>query len=129
GEPGRPRAPAGAGRARGPAAPGSRRAGRTGCLPRGGRSLPTRRGDRAGAGPAGAGASSGRARRLALGGGRFRMLRRLAGGGRCLDTRAVARLGLEAVADPEVGVDVAPPRRCRLELLAQLAYEDVDRAV
>src|SRR5262249_4512801 len=38
-------------------------------------------------------------------------------------------LRVEAVADPEVGVDVAPPRRALLQLLAQLANEDVDRAI
>ena len=38
-------------------------------------------------------------------------------------------LGGEAVADAEVRVDVAPARRHALELLAQLADEDVDRAV
>ena len=41
----------------------------------------------------------------------------------------VQRLRGEAVADPEVGVDVAPARRQLVELLAQLADEDVDRAV
>ena len=41
----------------------------------------------------------------------------------------VGRLGREAVADAEVGVDVAPARRGLLELLAQLAHEHVDRAV
>src|SRR3954449_4542719 len=41
----------------------------------------------------------------------------------------VQRLRREAVADPEVGVDVTPARRGALELLAKLAYEDVDRAV
>src|SRR3954471_11874503 len=39
------------------------------------------------------------------------------------------RFGLEAVADPEMGVDVAPADRALLQLLAQLADEDVDRAV
>src|SRR6478672_2483308 len=39
------------------------------------------------------------------------------------------RLGLEAVADAEVGVDVAPAGGALLQLLAQLADEDVDRAV
>src|SRR3954471_12125774 len=39
------------------------------------------------------------------------------------------RFGLEAVADPEVGMDVGPARRALLQLLAQLADEDVDRAV
>src|SRR3954452_9497632 len=43
--------------------------------------------------------------------------------------RRVEGFGGEAVADPEVGVDVAPARRGALELLAQLAHEDVDRAV
>src|SRR3954469_25692976 len=43
--------------------------------------------------------------------------------------RRVEGFGGEAVADPEVGVDVAPAGRGALELLAQLAYEDVDRAV
>src|SRR6185295_12261603 len=38
-------------------------------------------------------------------------------------------LGGEAVADPEVGVDVAPHRRDLLQLRAQLAHEDIDRAV
>ena len=42
---------------------------------------------------------------------------------------ALDRLGREAVADAEVRVDVAPVRRRLLELLAQLAHEDVDRAV
>src|SRR4051794_2128584 len=42
---------------------------------------------------------------------------------------AIGRLGREAVADAEVRVDVAPARRRLLELLAQLADEDVDRAV
>src|SRR5690242_15603716 len=41
----------------------------------------------------------------------------------------VQRLGGQPVADPEVRVDVAPARRDTLELLAQLAHEDVDRAV
>src|SRR4051812_49887061 len=41
----------------------------------------------------------------------------------------VQRRGGQPVADPEVGVDVAPARRHPLELLAQLAHEDVDRAV
>src|SRR5205085_11537411 len=40
-----------------------------------------------------------------------------------------AGIGLGAVADAEVGVDVAPLRRRGLELLAELADEDVDRAV
>jgi len=39
------------------------------------------------------------------------------------------RLGGEAVADPEVRVDVAPLRRGPLELLAQLAHEDVHGAI
>ena len=39
------------------------------------------------------------------------------------------RFGVEAVADAEVGVDVGPARRALLQLLAQLADEDVDRAV
>src|SRR3954471_21524189 len=39
------------------------------------------------------------------------------------------RFGLEAVADPEVGVDVGPARRALLQLVAQLADEDVNRAV
>src|SRR3954454_19403488 len=43
--------------------------------------------------------------------------------------RRVEGFGGEAVADPEVGVDVAPAGRGALELLAQLAHEDVDRAV
>src|SRR5215211_2783847 len=43
--------------------------------------------------------------------------------------RAVDRLGIEPVADPEVRVDVAPVRRDLLELLAQLAHEDVHGAV
>ena len=38
-------------------------------------------------------------------------------------------LGLEPVADAEVGVDVLPARREPLQLRAQLANEDVDRAV
>src|SRR4051794_2514189 len=41
----------------------------------------------------------------------------------------VARLGREAIPDAEVRVDVAPPRRRLLELLAQLADEHVDRPV
>src|SRR3954468_23349268 len=41
----------------------------------------------------------------------------------------VARLGREPVADAEVRVDVPPPRRRLLELLAQLADEHVDRPV
>src|SRR3954470_1776154 len=41
----------------------------------------------------------------------------------------VARLGRESVADAEVRVDVPPPRRRLLELLAQLADEHVDRPV
>src|SRR5438105_1208812 len=41
----------------------------------------------------------------------------------------VGRLGREPVANPEVRVDVAPARRGPLELLAELAHEDVDRAV
>src|SRR3954449_12511245 len=47
---------------------------------------------------------------------------------RCLPV-AFCRLGGEAVADPEVGVDVAPAGRDALELGAQLAHEDVHRAV
>ena len=43
--------------------------------------------------------------------------------------RASSGLGREAVADAEVGVDVAPVGRDALELLAQLAHEHVDRAV
>src|SRR4051794_41805543 len=43
--------------------------------------------------------------------------------------RRVEGFGGEAVADAEVGVDVAPAGRGALELLAQLAHEDVDRAV
>src|SRR3954470_7833329 len=43
--------------------------------------------------------------------------------------RRVEGFGGEAVADAEVRVDVAPARRRALELLAQLAHEDVDRAV
>ena len=43
--------------------------------------------------------------------------------------RHLDRLRREAVADPEVGVDVAPGRRDPLELGAQLAHEDVDRAI
>src|SRR4051794_32107574 len=43
--------------------------------------------------------------------------------------RRVERLRRKAVADPEVGVDVAPARRGALELLPELAHEDVDRAV
>src|SRR3954464_11384602 len=39
------------------------------------------------------------------------------------------RLSREPVADPEVRVDVPPARRGALELLAELADEDVDRAV
>src|SRR3954452_10785673 len=42
---------------------------------------------------------------------------------------AVGELGGEAVSHAEVRVDVAPPRRRLLELLAQLAHEDVDRPV
>src|SRR5512134_880040 len=38
-------------------------------------------------------------------------------------------LGIEAVADPEMRVDVGPIRRVALELLAKLADEDVDRTV
>ena len=38
-------------------------------------------------------------------------------------------LGVEAIADAEVRVQVAPARGSRLELAAQLADEDVDRAV
>src|SRR5882762_10901925 len=38
-------------------------------------------------------------------------------------------LGHEAVPHPEMGVDVRPARRRLLELLAELADEDVDRAV
>src|SRR3954454_24051714 len=41
----------------------------------------------------------------------------------------VARLRREAVADAEVRVDVPPPRRGLLELLAELADEHVDRPV
>ena len=47
--------------------------------------------------------------------------------GRCLG--GGRRLGIEAVADPEVGVDVAPAGRAPLELLAQLADEDIDGAI
>src|SRR5918999_4017887 len=43
--------------------------------------------------------------------------------------RPVDRLTREPVPDPEVRVDVAPPGRRALELLAQLAYEDVNRPV
>src|SRR3954454_19006232 len=39
------------------------------------------------------------------------------------------RFGVEAIADAEVGVDVGPARREALQLLAQLADEDVDRTV
>src|SRR5260221_1658439 len=38
------------------------------------------------------------------------------------------RLGVEAVPDAEVGVDVTPAGRAFLQLLPQLADEDVDRA-
>ena len=51
------------------------------------------------------------------------------GSGTAVADRSVDRLGREPVADPEVRVDVAPARRRALELLAQLADEDVDRAV
>ena len=43
--------------------------------------------------------------------------------------RCLHGFGVEAVADPEMGVDVAPARRALLQLLAQLADEDVNRAV
>src|SRR4051794_17192033 len=43
--------------------------------------------------------------------------------------RVLRRLGREPVPDAEVRVDVAPAGRRLLELLAQLAHEDVDRAV
>src|SRR5436190_2169120 len=46
-----------------------------------------------------------------------------------LRRRAFGQLGLEAVADPEVRVDVAPVGREALDLLAHLPHEDVDRAV
>ena len=48
-----------------------------------------------------------------------------------LRRRALGKRGLgrEAIADAEVRVDVAPVRRRLLELLAQLAHEDVDRPV
>src|SRR5215218_7276053 len=63
----------------------------------------------------------GHAGRLARGGG---------GSAGALDGRAaVDVLGSESVADPEVRVDVAPVRRDLLELLAQLAHEDVHRPV
>src|SRR5215216_4484494 len=39
------------------------------------------------------------------------------------------RLGVEAVADPEVGVDVVPARRAMLKLGAQLSHEHVHGAV
>src|SRR6476661_3605422 len=39
------------------------------------------------------------------------------------------RFGIEAVADAEMRMDVAPARRAPLELLAQLAHEDIDRPV
>src|SRR3954470_12191731 len=42
---------------------------------------------------------------------------------------AVGELGSEAVSHAEVRVDVAPPGRRLLELLAQLAHEHVDRPV
>ena len=51
------------------------------------------------------------------------------GRGRGAGSRGRRRLGGEAVAHAEVRVDVAPVRRRLLELLAQLAHEDVDRAV
>src|SRR5579872_6772182 len=38
-------------------------------------------------------------------------------------------LGLEAIADPEMRVDVAPRGRGSAQLLAELAHEHVDRAV
>src|SRR5690348_6482989 len=46
-----------------------------------------------------------------------------------LGHHAVRQLREEPVPDAEVGVDVPPPGRCLLELLTQLAHEDVDRAV
>src|SRR5204863_3724802 len=46
-----------------------------------------------------------------------------------LEDRDLVGLRIEAVADAEVGVDVAPLRRGGLELLPQLADEDVDGAV
>src|SRR2546430_3526008 len=46
-----------------------------------------------------------------------------------LGGRAVDPLGCEPVAHPEVRVDVAPLGRQRLELLAELSHEHVDRAV
>ena len=49
--------------------------------------------------------------------------------GNRLGRRGTGCLGVEAIADAEVGVDVAPARRALLQLLAQLADEDVDRAV
>src|SRR5436305_14360361 len=55
-------------------------------------------------------------------------LRRFGGGTQLLRDDP-GGFGLEAVADPEVGVDVGPARRALLQLLAQLADEDVDRAV
>src|ERR1700759_3937511 len=42
---------------------------------------------------------------------------------------AVRPLGRESVAHPEMGVHVAPLRRQRLELLAELSHEHVDRAI
>src|SRR5215211_1684439 len=59
--------------------------------------------------------------RLVAGGDRGRLRDRLGHG--------VERLGRQPVADPEVRVDVAPARRGPLELLPQLAHEDVDGAV
>src|SRR3954470_20251590 len=55
--------------------------------------------------------------------------RRLLGHGSARPDRRLDRLGREAVPDPEVRVDVAPVRRRALELGAQLAHEDVHRAV
>src|ERR1700733_5446041 len=56
---------------------------------------------------------------------------------RCDDSRSIAALARdrfealrgEAVADPKVCVHIAPAGRDPLELVAQLADEDVDRAI
>src|SRR3954452_8585758 len=68
--------------------------------------------------------------RIALGGHASGLARGGGGSARPLDGGPAGDvLGSESVADPEVGVDVAPVRRDLLELLAQLAHEDVHRAV
>src|SRR5436305_1044367 len=59
----------------------------------------------------------------------YRGVRVARGGSRTIGLRDLDhRLGREPVADPEMGVDVAPPGRDGLELGPQLAHEHVDGA-